>query len=65
MKAIGYLQPQSIDQKDALMDIELPKPQAKCRDLLVKVQAVSVNPVDTKIRVSAKPEAGQTIIPRR
>ncbi len=58
MKAIGYLQPQPIDQKDALMDIELPTPQAKGRDLLVKVQAVSVNPVDTKVRASTSPEAG-------
>ncbi|MDN4501122.1 zinc-binding alcohol dehydrogenase family protein [Alteromonadaceae bacterium BrNp21-10] len=59
MKAIGYLQPQTIDQQDALMDIELPMPQASGRDILVKVQAVSVNPVDVKIRASAAPVAGQ------
>lgn len=59
MKAIGYLQPQAIDHKDALVDFELPTPEAKGRDLLVKVQAVSVNPVDVKIRASAPPEAGQ------
>lgn len=59
MKAIGYLKPQAIDQKDALIDIQLPTPKAKARDLLVKVHAVSVNPVDTKIRAAAAPEAGQ------
>lgn len=59
MKAIGYTQPQNIGQPDALVDIELPKPEASGRDLLVKVRAVSVNPVDTKVRSSAAPEKGQ------
>jgi zinc-binding alcohol dehydrogenase family protein len=35
---------------DSLVDIELPKPSPTGRDLLVKVEAVSVNPVDTKQR---------------
>ena len=34
----------------SLADIELPKPAPAGRDLLVKVEAVSVNPVDTKRR---------------
>ncbi len=59
MKAIGYLLPQSIDNEDALIDIELPTPIAKGHDLLVKVQAISVNPVDIKVRTSASPESGQ------
>ncbi|MGF1731776.1 zinc-binding alcohol dehydrogenase family protein [Photobacterium kasasachensis] len=59
MKAIGYLAPKSIDQQDALVDFELPTPTATGRDLLVKVKAVSVNPVDTKVRASAAPEEGQ------
>jgi len=59
MKATGYLQPQPIDQKDALIDIELPVPEATGRDLLINIHAVSVNPVDTKIRMSAAPEEGQ------
>lgn len=53
MKAVGYLQAQAISAQDALMDIEIPMPSASGRDLLVKVLAVSVNPVDTKIRGSA------------
>jgi zinc-binding alcohol dehydrogenase family protein len=41
----------------SLTDIELPKPTPTGRDLLVKIEAVSVNPVDTKQRKagSAKP----------
>lgn len=59
MKAIGYSQAQAIENDDSLMDIDLPMPVAKERDLLVKVSAVSVNPVDTKVRASASPEAGE------
>ena len=39
----------------ALADIELPKPAPSGRDLLVKVEAVSVNPVDTKQRKAGSP----------
>jgi len=35
----------------SLADIELPKPSPAGRDLLVKVEAISVNPVDTKRRM--------------
>jgi len=59
MKAIGYYQPLPIDNAESLQDIELPAPVAGPRDLLVRVKAVSVNPVDTKIRKNAAPEAGQ------
>jgi NADPH2:quinone reductase len=40
------------------VDIELPRPSAIGRDLLVEVRAVSVNPVDYKVRASAAPSAG-------
>jgi zinc-binding alcohol dehydrogenase family protein len=59
MKAIGYQTPGTIEREDALQDIELPRPIPAGRDLLVKVKAVSVNPVDTKFRKGASPEAGQ------
>ncbi|MDE2598660.1 MAG: zinc-binding alcohol dehydrogenase family protein [Rhodocyclaceae bacterium] len=59
MKAIGYRNIGSIDREDALLDLTLPRPAPSGRDLLVEVQAVSVNPVDTKIRRSAAPEGGQ------
>jgi len=50
MKAIGLTRYLPIEKEESLQDIELPKPEARGRDLLVKVNAISVNPVDTKIR---------------
>jgi NADPH2:quinone reductase len=58
MRAIGYQTPQPIDAATALVDFDLPRPEPQGRDILVEVKAVSVNPVDTKIRASAKPEPG-------
>ncbi|MGG7444906.1 zinc-binding alcohol dehydrogenase family protein [Kosakonia oryzendophytica] len=37
---------------DFLTDIDLPQPEAHGHDLLIEVRAVSVNPVDTKVRAS-------------
>lgn len=59
MKAVGYYQSLPIDHPDALLDLELPEPTPGPRDLLVEVRAISVNPVDTKVRQRAQPEAGQ------
>jgi len=59
MKAIGYYAPLAIDHTDALQDLNLPDPTPAARDLLVRVAAISVNPVDTKVRRNATPEAGQ------
>lgn len=59
MRAIGYLEPQPISAPSSLIDIELPRPKAEGRDILVEVKAVSVNPVDTKVRAGAKPADGQ------
>ena len=55
MKAIGLTRYLPIDEPDALLDLTLPVPAAPLgQDLLVQVQAVSVNPVDAKLR-GAKP----------
>jgi zinc-binding alcohol dehydrogenase family protein len=59
MKAIGYRQNLPADQPHALEDLELPAPQPGPRDLLVRVRAVSVNPVDTKVRRNRAPRPGQ------
>jgi NADPH:quinone reductase len=59
MKAIGYKLPGPIDQEGSLVDIELERPRPTGRDLLVEVAAISVNPVDTKVRRSARPDDGQ------
>ena len=54
MKAIVYTQHGlPIDDPQALVETELPMPLAGPHDLLVEVRAVSVNPVDTKIRLGA------------
>jgi NADPH:quinone reductase len=58
MHAVGYQDSLPIDAPAALVDIELPKPAPGGRDILVEVRAVSVNPVDTKVRRRAKAEAG-------
>jgi zinc-binding alcohol dehydrogenase family protein len=58
MKAIGYYRPQPIDAAEALVDIELPTPELRPRDLLVRIEAVSVNPVDVKLRAAATPPDG-------
>jgi len=56
MKAIGLTQYLSIDNPESLIDVELPRPEPEERDLLVRVEAIAVNPVDTKIRRSKGPE---------
>jgi len=50
MKAVGLKAYLPISDDQALLDINLPKPIAQGRDLLIQVQAISVNPVDTKVR---------------
>jgi len=59
MKAIAYQKASPITAADSLLDVTLPDPEAKGRDLLVEVKAVSVNPVDTKVRAKSSPAAGE------
>lgn len=59
MKAVGYYVPGSIDRPESLVDLDLPKPTIGPRDVLVSVKAVSVNPVDTKVRKGAVPAEGE------
>ncbi|MBW8859547.1 MAG: zinc-binding alcohol dehydrogenase family protein [Caulobacter sp.] len=59
MKAVGFKAPSSIDLPESLIDLDLPQPVPTGRDLLVAVRAVSVNPVDTKVRASRKAAEGQ------
>ena len=65
MKAIGYQHSLPISDPDSLQDIDLPDPGAADlgpHDLLVQVAAVSVNPVDTKIRMGAAPDEGWKVL---
>ncbi|WP_270726260.1 zinc-binding alcohol dehydrogenase family protein [Shimia sp. Alg240-R146] len=50
MKAVVFKAAGPIDRPDSLIDITLDKPAPTGRDILVKINAVSVNPVDTKVR---------------
>jgi NADPH2:quinone reductase len=50
MKAVALTRYLPISDPESLIDLELPQPLAKGHDLLVRVEAVSVNPVDTKVR---------------
>ena len=58
MKAIGYQHNLPIEDKKALQDIELDVPKTQGHDILVAVKAISVNPVDTKVRHGMAPENG-------
>lgn len=59
MRAVGYKNSLPVDQTEALIDIEVDKPAPQGRDLLVQVKAISVNPVDTKVRMRADPKGGE------
>ncbi len=59
MKAVGYENALPISDANALLDIELPRPIPTGRDLLIKIHAIAVNPVDYKIRQSTSPEKEQ------
>lgn len=63
MRAVGYREPGPIDRADALEDVEVADPTSDDldpHDLLVQVAAVSVNPIDTKVRRRAGPFDGDT-----
>ncbi len=59
MRAVGYQKSLPVTDENALVDIELPDPVAEGHDLLVEVKAVSVNPVDAKVRMRAEPAPGE------
>lgn len=59
MKAVGYRASWPIDHPESLLDVDLPEPSPVGHDILVEVRAVSVNPVDTKIRRRSAPTGGE------
>ena len=62
MKAVAYQKAGPITSPEALVDIELDTPVTEDHDLLVRVQAISVNPVDTKIRKNVSAESGWKVL---
>ncbi len=55
MKAVGLQRNLPIDDPESLVDLEVPKPAPTERELLVEIKAISVNPVDYKVRARRDP----------
>ena len=55
MRAVAFTHSRPIDAEDALLDVDIPTREPRHHDLLVEVRAVSVNPVDTKLRRNDEP----------
>jgi zinc-binding alcohol dehydrogenase family protein len=55
MKAVSFYKSLPIEDSASLVDVIVPTPSPGPRDLLVEVRAISVNPVDTKIRAGGGP----------
>ncbi|ATF73384.1 MULTISPECIES: zinc-binding alcohol dehydrogenase family protein [Enterococcus] len=49
-KALGFYEGRSLNDPEVFIEKEIPIPICQAHDLLVEVQAVSVNPIDTKRR---------------
>jgi NADPH2:quinone reductase len=55
MKIVSFYKSLPISDPNSLIDVTAEQPRPGARDLLVEVQAISVNPVDTKIRSGGGP----------
>jgi zinc-binding alcohol dehydrogenase family protein len=62
MKAIGYRAPLPIGDPKSLESLEIDAPTPRPKDVVVRVKAISVNPVDTKIRAGRAPKDGRPVI---
>ncbi|MEN7531637.1 zinc-binding alcohol dehydrogenase family protein [Cupriavidus sp. DL-D2] len=62
MKAIVYDKAGlPIEDPRALYEMELPRPEPQARDLLVRIEAIAVNPVDSKLRLGVQPNAPRVL----
>ena len=62
MRAIGYHHAGPSNAPGAFIEFTAAQPTLGARDLLVEVRGVSVNPVDTKVRIKITPEQGPKIL---
>ena len=62
MTAVGYAASLPITDERSLFEFETPVPRPGDRDLLVRVQAVSVNPVDVKVRMRKQGTQAEPVI---
>lgn len=53
MKAVGFKTSLPVTAAESFVDFEIATPSPKGKDLLVKIKAIAVNPVDYKIRQNA------------
>lgn len=61
MKAIGADKNFNLEEGNQFYEFEIERPQPKQYELLVRVEAISVNPVDTKIRQSPVEQAPRVL----
>ncbi len=62
MQAIGLYKHLPISNEESLINVTVPKPEVSGHDILVKIKAVSVNPVDTKVRANGEEEQEPKIL---
>jgi zinc-binding alcohol dehydrogenase family protein len=62
MRAIGSHAGLPISDPESLADVDLPDPEPQPRDVIVRVEAVSVNPVDVKRRASLPQSDTPTVL---
>lgn len=62
MRAVIYKESLPIENPNSLMDGQVEKPVATGRDLLVKINAIAVNPVDYKVRQNRDPQGESEIL---
>lgn len=61
MRAVAFTRSLPVDDPASQVDVELPRPVPGARDLLVEVRAVSVNPVDVKVRGGGDPDGARVL----
>lgn len=61
-RAVAYTRSLPVDDPQCLVDVTLPAPTPGPRDLLVEVRAVSVNPVDVKVRARTDPHGEPRVL---
>jgi zinc-binding alcohol dehydrogenase family protein len=62
IRAVGFDQNLPVDDPRSLRDVAVDVPELRPHDLLVEVRAVSVNPVDVKVRASRDPRGGVEVL---
>jgi NADPH:quinone reductase-like Zn-dependent oxidoreductase len=62
MKAVALVRHLPITDPESLVDVTLPDPVPTGQDILVRVAAVSVNPVDTKQRAAGSKVEAQPLV---